>query len=42
MEEERRFLVALEAVKRGRREGDTLVLLDGVGRVRMRPAAITR
>ena len=42
MDQERKFLVALEAVKRGRREGDTLVLLDGDGRVRMRLTAIPR
>jgi len=42
MDEERRFLVALEAVTRGRREGDTLVLLDGDARIRMRLTAIPR
>ena len=42
MDQERKFLMALEAVKRGRREGDTLVLLDGDGRVRVRLTAIPR
>ena len=42
MDQEKKFLVALESVKRGRRDGDTLVLLDGDGRVRMRLTAIPR
>jgi len=42
MDQERQFLVALEAVKRGRREGETLELLDGDGRVRIRLTAIPR
>ena len=42
MDEERKFLMVLEALKRGRRDGDTLVLLDGDGRVRMRLTAIPR
>lgn len=42
MDQERKFLAVLESVKRGRREGDALVLLDGDGRVRMRLTAIPR
>jgi heat shock protein HslJ len=36
MDQETKFLAALEAVRKARREGDTLMLLDGDGRVRMR------
>jgi len=36
MDQETKFLAALEAVRKARREGDTLLLLDGDGRVRMR------
>jgi heat shock protein HslJ len=42
MDEERKFLTALDAVKKGRREGDALLLLDGDGRVRLRLTAIPR
>ena len=36
MDQETKFLTALEAVRKARRERDTLTLLDGDGRVRMR------
>jgi len=42
MDQEGRFLSALEAVKTARREGDRLLLLDGSGRVRMRLVSIAR
>jgi heat shock protein HslJ len=42
MEQEDRFLAALGAVKKGRRDGDTLLLLDENGRVRVRLAPISR
>ena len=42
MDLERKFLTVLESVKGGRRDGDTLVLLDGAGRARMRLTAIPR
>jgi putative lipoprotein len=36
MDQETKFLTALGVVRKARREGDTLMLLDGDGRVRMR------
>jgi heat shock protein HslJ len=36
MDQETKFLAALGAIRKARREGDTLVLLDDDGRVRMR------
>jgi heat shock protein HslJ len=36
MDQETKFLTALGAVRKARREGDTLMLLDGDGRVRIR------
>ena len=42
MEQEDRFLAALSAVKKARREGDKLLLLDENGRVRMRLTPISR
>lgn len=42
MEQEDRFLAALGVVKKARREGDTLLLLDENGRVRVRLAPISR
>jgi len=42
MDQETRFLAALEAVRKARREDDTLMLLDGAGRVRMRLGLSTR
>ena len=42
MDQEGKFLSALEAVKMARREGDKLLLLDGGGRVRMRLTAVPR
>ena len=36
MDQETKFLAALAAVRKARREGDMLMLLDGDGRVRMR------
>jgi heat shock protein HslJ len=42
MDQEDRFLAALGAVRKARREGDKLMLLDGDGRVRMRLAPISR
>ena len=42
MDQEGKFLSALEAVKTARREGDKLLLLDGAGRVRMRLTAVPR
>jgi putative lipoprotein len=42
MEQEDRFLAALSAVRRARREGDNLLLLDENGRVRMRLTPISR
>ncbi len=35
MDQETKFLTALGAVRKARREGDTLMLLDDDGRVRM-------
>ena len=42
MDQESRFLAALGAVGKARREGDKLLLLDGDGRVRMRLTSISR
>jgi putative lipoprotein len=42
MEQEDRFLAALGAVRKARREGDKLLLLDESGRVRMRLAPVAR
>jgi heat shock protein HslJ len=42
MEQETKFLAALEAVRKARREGDRLILLDDNGRVRMRLVPISR
>jgi heat shock protein HslJ len=42
MEQERKFLAALEMVRRGRREDGGLVLLDGNDRARLRLSAILR
>lgn len=42
MEQEDRFLAALSAVRKARREGDKLLLLDENGRVRMRLMLISR
>jgi putative lipoprotein len=42
MDQEDRFLAALAAVRKARREGDKLMLLDGGGRVRMRLTPIPR
>ena len=42
MDQEGKFLSALEAVKTARREGDKLLLLDGGGRLRMRLTAVPR
>jgi heat shock protein HslJ len=42
MDQESKFLAALEAVRKARREGDKLILLDGDGRVRMRLTPISR
>jgi len=42
MEQEARFLAALGTVRKARHEGDTLVLLDGGGRVRLRLTPIAR
>jgi heat shock protein HslJ len=42
MEQEDRFLAALSAVRKARREGDKLVLRDENGRVRMRLIPIPR
>jgi heat shock protein HslJ len=42
MDQEGKFLSALEAVKTARRESDKLLLLDGGGRVRMRLTAVPR
>jgi heat shock protein HslJ len=41
MEQEVRFLAALIAVRKARREGDNLLLLDENGRVRMRLTPIS-
>ena len=42
MDQEDRFLAALSAVRKARREGDKLLLLDENGRVRMRLTLISR
>jgi heat shock protein HslJ len=42
MDQETKFLAALEAVRKARREGDKLMLLDDDGRVRMRLTPISR
>jgi heat shock protein HslJ len=42
MDQEQKFLAALEAVKKGRREDGALLLMDGDGRVRVRLTAIPR
>jgi len=42
MGQEDRFLAALSAVRKARREGDTLLLLDESGRVLMRLTLISR
>jgi putative lipoprotein len=42
MDQETKFLAALEAVRKARREGDKLMLLDADGRVRMRLTSISR
>ena len=42
MDQETRFLAALEAVRKAQREGDKLMLLDGDGRVRIRLTPISR
>jgi len=42
MDQEGKFLSALEAVTTARREGDKLLLLDGGGRLRMRLIAVPR
>ena len=42
MDQEGKFLSALEAVKTARRESGKLLLLDGSGRVRMRLISISR
>ena len=42
MEQEDRFLAALSAVRKARREGDTLLLLDENGRVLVRLTLISR
>ncbi len=42
MDQEGKFLSALEAVKTARREAGKLLLLDGGGRVRMRLVSISR
>ena len=42
MDEEAKFLSALETVRKARRDGGSLMLLDGDGRVRMRLAPIAR
>jgi heat shock protein HslJ len=42
MDQETKFSAALEAVRKARREGDKLMLLDGDGRVRMRLTPISR
>jgi heat shock protein HslJ len=42
MDQETKFLAALESVRKARREWDKLLLLDGDGRVRMRLTPISR
>jgi len=42
MDQEAKFLAVLELVRKARREGDKLLLLDGDGRVRLRLTSIPR
>jgi len=42
MDQEAKFLAVLELVRKARRDGDKLMLLDGDGRVRMRLTSVSR